>query len=116
MTIRKKIHKKCLILEFIGEAPSRQVINSIGLKHSVSGDVVSISSSSTQNRYRIQCSEALALPLVLEQLFSRIADKSNKASEKLSTTLAQQHFQLLQDKIDSHFETRLRMKAALVSF
>ncbi|XP_023246209.1 protein PTHB1 [Copidosoma floridanum] len=101
--------------EFVGEFQSRQITNSLGLQHSRSGQVVTLlaATGAMQNRYRIQSSDALAVPLVFEMLIARLKDKSPKTAEKLSCGLSQQHLKLVQDNMDAHFESRLRARAAL---
>ncbi|KAL7289854.1 hypothetical protein TKK_0016252 [Trichogramma kaykai] len=105
-----------LFPEFVGDSQSRQMTNSVGIEQVATGSLVSVSSGLMQNRYRLQSSDPLALPLVLQQLLQRLEDKSGSAKVaklKLSSTLAQQHLRLLYDRIDACFETRLDIKAAM---
>ncbi|XP_058789395.1 protein PTHB1-like isoform X2 [Phymastichus coffea] len=99
--------------EFIGEYSVRQAANSLGLQHALDPQsVVTIASGLMLNRYRVQANDANAMTLVLHQLIGRLKDKAPKLAENLSCTIAQQHLQLVQDKIDVHFDARLKMKAA----
>ena len=104
-----------LFTEFVGEFSSRQITNSLGLQHVQAGHAVTIASGLMLNRYRVQASDALAVPLVVQQLVTRLKDKAPVAADKLSCTLSQQHLQLVHAKMDAHFAARLKMKAALVS-
>lgn len=90
--------------------------NSLGLQHTQANQVVTIASGLMLNRYRVQSSDAAAVPLLVHHLVTRLKDKAPAAAEKLSSSLSHQHMQMLLDRVDVHFEARLKIKAALVSY
>ncbi|XP_020292987.1 protein PTHB1-like [Pseudomyrmex gracilis] len=81
----------------------KQSWNALGLQHVRTGSVVTIVSGATSNRYRIQSNDGLSMTLVVEQLLSRL---ENKAAGNLTTTIAQNHIQLVQTQMEAHFRNR----------
>lgn len=67
------------------------------------GSVVTIISGATSNRYRVQSNDGLAMALVVQQLVNRLKDK---ASGNFTTTIAQNHIQLVQSQMEAHFRSR----------
>ncbi|KAJ8675661.1 hypothetical protein QAD02_011447 [Eretmocerus hayati] len=101
-----------LFPEFMGE--SRQGTSSLGLQHCLGSQIVGIAhGSGLLNRYRVQASEPASIPLVLQQLISRLTERTPAVADKLSSGLSQQHLQLLGTKLDAHFAARLKARDAL---
>lgn len=81
----------------------RQNWNTLGLQHVQTGSVVTIVSGTTSNRYRVQSNDGLAMALVVQQLVNRLKDK---ATGNFTTTIAQNHIQLVQSQMEAHFRSR----------
>lgn len=97
----------------MGEYSERQVSNSLGLQFTNTGDVVTIASGLKSDRYRVQASDSVAMPLILQQLINRLREKS---TESLTVNVNQNHFQIVVAQIDAHFAVRLKMKNLMVCF
>ncbi|XP_050465963.1 protein PTHB1 [Cataglyphis hispanica] len=91
-----------LFPELTGDV-QRQNWNTLGLQHVQTGSVVTIVSGATSNRYRVQSNDGLSMALVIQQLVNRLKDK---ATGNLTTTIAQNHIQLVQSQMEAHFRSR----------
>ncbi|XP_070154713.1 protein PTHB1-like [Polyergus mexicanus] len=91
-----------LFPELTGDA-QRQNWNTLGLQHVQTGSVVTIISGATSNRYRVQSNDGLSMTLVIQQLVNRLKDKT---TGNFTTTIAQNHIQLVQSQMEAHFRTR----------
>lgn len=91
----------------------KQSSNALGLQHVRTGSVVTIVSGATSKRYRIQSNDGLSMTLVVEQLLSRL---KNKAAGNLTTTIAQNHIQLVQTQMEAHFRNRQEVDRIAVIF
>ncbi|XP_039302648.1 protein PTHB1 isoform X2 [Solenopsis invicta] len=94
-----------LFPEFTGEV-QRQNWNALGLQHVQTGSVVSIISGTTSNRYRIQSNDGLSMAVVVQQLMNRLKDK---ATGNFTTTIAQNHIQLVQSQMEAHYRSRQKV-------
>ncbi|XP_067211653.1 protein PTHB1 isoform X2 [Linepithema humile] len=93
-----------LFPELTGDV-QRQNWNALGLQHVQTSSVVTIISGTTSNRYRVQSNDGLAMALVAQQLVNRLKDK---ATGNFTTTIAQNHIQLVQSQMEAHFRSRLK--------
>ncbi|KAL6448315.1 hypothetical protein ACFW04_000339 [Cataglyphis niger] len=91
-----------LFPELTGEV-QRQNWNTLGLQHVQTGSVVTIVSGATSNRYRVQSNDGLSMALVIQQLVNRLKDKT---TGNLTTTIAQNHIQLVHSQMEAHFHSR----------
>lgn len=103
----------CGFAELIGDKPQKQ--NVLGLQEVQSGQVVTISSSNTSNRYRVQCNDGLALAIVVQQLVTRLKDRST-SSFSMQASVNHNHLQLIHAQIEKHFAARQNVKKITVSF
>jgi len=77
--------------------------NALGLQHVQTGSVVTIISGTSSNRYRVQSNDGLSMALVIQQLVNRLKDK---ATGNFTTTITQNHIQLVQSQMEAHFRSR----------
>ncbi|XP_026823747.1 protein PTHB1 [Ooceraea biroi] len=91
-----------LFPELTGDV-QRQNWNALGLQHIQTGSVVTIVSGATSNRYRVQSNDRLSMALVVQQLVNRLKDK---ATGNFTTTIAQNHLQMVQSQMEAHFHSR----------
>nr|XP_050859304.1 protein PTHB1 isoform X2 [Vespula vulgaris] len=92
-----------LFPEFSGDHLRRQNWNTLGLQHIQTGQVVTIVSGSTSNRYRVQSNDGLSMSLVVQQLVNRLKDKS---TGRLAASISQHHVQLVHVQMELHFLCR----------
>ncbi|XP_011260639.1 protein PTHB1 [Camponotus floridanus] len=91
-----------LFPELTGDV-QRQNWNALGLQHVQTGSVVTIISGTNSNRYRVQSNDGLSMALVIQQLVNRLKDK---ATGNFTTTITQNHIQLVQSQMEAHFRSR----------
>ncbi|KAK2576721.1 hypothetical protein KPH14_005377 [Odynerus spinipes] len=92
-----------LFPEFTGDHLRRQNWNALGLQNIQTGNVVTIVSGSTSNRYRVQSNDGLSMSLVVQQLVNRLKDKS---TGRLAASISQHHVQLVHAQMELHFLCR----------
>lgn len=89
----------------------RQNWNALGMRHIRNGYAVTIVSGNASNRYRVQSSDGLSTTLVVQQLISRLEEKS---AGGLSASIGQNHLRLAQSRIEAHFLTRKKIEGITV--
>lgn len=99
------------LTEFIADHTHRQPSNALGLRIINTNHVVTIVAGTNTNRYRVQSNDPLSMTLVIEQMVSRLRSRS---PGNVVTSIGQNHLQLVQSQIESHFASRQRVKTISV--
>ncbi|CAK9798649.1 Protein PTHB1 [Anthophora quadrimaculata] len=92
-----------LFPEFSTDECRRQGWNALGLRHSYSGQTVTVVSGNASNRYRVQSNDGLSSTLVVERLLERLREKSKGS---LASSIGQNQQQLVHHRIERHFHAR----------
>ncbi|XP_044003955.1 protein PTHB1 [Aphidius gifuensis] len=118
----QKIIQLPLRLIFLPTAPENQssfsiideiekkTSNAIGLRHINTNNIVTIVAGTNTNRYRVQSNDSLSITIVVQQLIARLRKKSSINIGNIIASIGQNHLQLLQNQIDTHFVSRQQVK------
>ncbi|KAF7994408.1 hypothetical protein HCN44_003880 [Aphidius gifuensis] len=98
------------VLQFIIDEIEKKTSNAIGLRHINTNNIVTIVAGTNTNRYRVQSNDSLSITIVVQQLIARLRKKSSINIGNIIASIGQNHLQLLQNQIDTHFVSRQQVK------